>query len=284
MPIDTHCHLTIRFESDEVPVVLSRASRAGVTGALLIGYCPMHNGRVRAILDSLGCGGGELPAIAGTAGIHSHEADKFGLGEIDALRDCLARPDFVAIGETGLDFFRDYADPANQERNFAAQVRLAAETGFPIVIHSRDAFDRTMEILHDCPLPDPRGVFHCFGYGPRELEKVVEMGFFVSFAGMLTYPRSEQLKEACRIAPIDRILVETDSPFQVPQKAKNRKVSRNEPEHVVEVARKVAEIRGMDYDELEDNLRLNTMACFPRLKGISSWADAGSRTKSEVAD
>ena len=283
MAIDTHCHLTLRFDRDEVPGVLSDACHAGVDGVILIGYCPMHNGKVREILDSIGTGGAGLPALAGTAGIHPHEADKFGTKEVDGLRSHLDKPDIVAIGETGLDFFREYADRSNQENLFRSQVKLASESGYPLVIHSRDAFDRTMDILSEFALPSPPGVFHCFGYGPAEIEKVVAMGFFVSFAGMLTYPQSTEIQEACAKAPIDRILVETDSPFQVPHKAKNRKVSRNEPQYVIETARKAAELRNMEFEDFKKLIKSNTFRCFPKLQGIPSWAAMDCSKRTEVS-
>ena len=283
MAIDSHCHLTLRFERDEVRDVLARATGAGVNGVVLIGYCPMHNRKVCEILDDPGLCGPDLPAKCGTVGVHPHEADKFGPREVEDLRGYLERLDIVAIGETGLDFFRDYADRGNQEALFQAEVQLASESCFPLVVHSRDSFDRTMGILTEFKLPNPPGVFHCFGYGPRELEKVIEMGFFVSFAGNLTYPKSVDLHDARRSVPMNRILVETDSPFQVPQKAKNRKVNRNEPAYVAETIGKVAELRNQDREQVETALISNTLECFPRLKNIRSWADLVSRKSAEVS-
>jgi TatD DNase family protein len=274
MAVDTHCHITLRFERGESAEVLSRARVAGVEGVLLIGYCPMHNGRVRDVLDRFGSGGVEsaLPALAGTAGVHPHEADKFGDLEVQGLRQHLTKPDIVAIGETGLDFFRDYAVRSHQESLFRAQAGLSSETGMPLVVHSRDAFEATVTILREFKLPDPPGVFHCFGYGPSELETVVEMGFFVSFAGMLTYPQSEALRNACRICPSERIMSETDSPFMVPQDIKRSGVKRNEPAYVMETVNKIASVRGIEVAEAEESIARNTLACFPKLAGILSWS------------
>lgn len=272
MAVDTHCHITLRFERSESAQVLSRARVAGVEGVLLIGYCPMHNGRVRDVLDSLGSGGDELPALAGTAGIHPHEADKFGDQEVKGLRQHLDKPDIVAVGETGLDFFRDYASRSNQENLFRLQAAMCSETGLPLVIHSRDAFENTVSILREFKLPSPPGVFHCFGYGPQELEAVVEMGFFVSFAGMLTYPQSEKLRSACKACPPDRILSETDSPFMVPHELKKNGARRNEPAYVMETVRRIASVREIDTAEAEELIARNTLACFPKLAEIQSWS------------
>jgi TatD DNase family protein len=283
MAIDSHCHLTLRFERNEVPDVLGRAFLAGVKGVILVGYCPMHNARVREILDTIGNGGSGLPALAGTAGIHPHEADKFGNKEVDGLRGYLEKRDVVAIGETGLDFFREYADHNNQISLFRAQIKLASETGYPLVIHSRNAFKETMAILKEYKLPDPPGVFHCFGYGPSEVADILEMGFYIAFAGMLTYPQSKAIQDACGLVPVDRLLTETDSPYQIPQKAKNRKVGKNEPQYVVEVLSKASELHNMRSEELEPIINLNTINCFPRLRDIPQWANLDTRNTTEAS-
>lgn len=283
MPIDTHCHLTLRFDPGEIAQVLDRALRAGVRGVILVGYCPVHYRKTADILDGFGTGGGTLPALAGTIGIHPHEADSYTPSDIDKLRPELNRPDIVAIGETGLDFFRDYADRNRQEELFRAQARLAADTGFPLVIHSRNAFDRTVAILREVRLPERPGVFHCYGYGPDEVGTLIGMGFFVSFAGNLTYPSTSDLHQASKRVPGDRVLVETDSPFLVPQKAKNRKVKRNEPQFVTETFVRLAELRAWDPIEAESAMIANTLSCFPRLRDIESWSSLSTTQSREAS-
>lgn len=283
MLVDSHCHLTIRFERHESPQILANAFSAGVKGIILAGYCPMHNRKTRDLLNWLGTSGSEAPLMAGTAGIHPHEADKFGAADVEALREHLSRPDIVAVGETGLDFFRNYADRKNQERLFSEQVLLASRIGMPLVIHSRDAFQRTVEILDEFELPSPPGVFHCFGYGPEEALRVLEMGFYVSFAGMITWPQSEATREACRVSPLNRILIETDSPFQTPQKQRDKGIKRNEPAYVAEVASAVAEIKGTDTLSVGKITAANVLECFPKLKNVPSWADLPGRRTEEAA-
>ncbi len=273
MAIDTHCHLTLRFEPYEYAGVLDRAARAGVEGILLVGYCPTHYRRTADILDQFGTGGGRLPALAGTIGIHPHEADKYGPENVGEMRSELERDDIVAIGETGLDFYRDYADRNRQEELFRAQVKLSGETGYPLVIHSRSAFDKTMEIIGGHDLPDPPGVFHCYGYGPKEVDRVLDRGFFVSFAGNLTYPKAEELRSAAARVPKDRFLVETDSPFMVPQKAKNRKVRRCEPALVMETFGKFVELRGWNESEARDVLVGNSVEDEAPLEDSESEAE-----------
>ncbi len=272
MVIDSHCHLTLRFEEHEIPLVLSRAYQADVKGVLLVGYDPEHYKGVCRILDTFKTGGVSLPALAGTIGIHPHEADNYTPEDIELFRSEMEKPEIVAIGETGLDFFRDYADHDRQEELFKAQVRLASETRTQLVIHSRNAFARTLAILDEFDLADPPGVFHCFGYGREEAELVQEMGFYISFAGNLTYKKEDELRYVCRTVRPERILVETDSPFLVPLKARNKRVRRCEPALVVETARKVAEVRNMQYERTEQLIAANMLTCFPKLRKIESWA------------
>jgi len=272
MTVDTHCHLTFRFEKHEIASVLDRALNAGVRGLLMVGYSPDHYSRTAEILDIYGTGGGVLPALAGTIGLHPHEADNHSPDDVEAFRPELERPDVVAIGETGIDFYRDYSNRTRQENLFRAQVKLSSETGYPLVIHSRGAFDETMALLDEYPLANPPGVFHCYGYGPDEIDRVVEKGFFVSFAGNLTYPRADKLRQAALKAPPERILVETDSPFLVPQKARNRKVRRCEPALVMETFQRLMELRGWTEDKAVSIVMGNTLACFTGLRDIPSWA------------
>ncbi|MCX6645265.1 MAG: TatD family hydrolase [bacterium] len=272
MSVDTHCHLTLRFEIQEISMVLTRALDAGVHGAVLVGYDPLHYEGVKNILDSFGTGGGTLPALAGSVGIHPHEADKYTSDDIGYFRDELNRNAIIAIGETGLDFFRDYADRDRQKGLFQAQVKLSSETGYPLIVHSRAAFDDTISILREFALPEKPGVFHCYGYGPDELETVLDLGFYVSFAGNLTYPGAEDLRRACSKVPGDKVLIETDSPFLIPQKAKNRKVRRNEPMYVIETMDVLRDIKGWTVGEAGGKLIRNTLNCFPGLKTIESWS------------
>jgi len=271
MPIDTHTHLSLRFEQYEVADVLARASAAGVDGILMAGYCPMHYARTVELLTMFGTGGGTIPALAGSIGIHPHEADKFGDAEVKTFPDALERDDIVAVGETGLDFFRDYADRSNQEKVFRHQIQLAVDTGYPLIIHSRSAFERTMEILDDFELGENPGVFHCYGYGPDEMKAILNKGFYISFAGVLTYVKAVETQRTAKLIPEDRLLIETDCPFMVPRKARNRKVRRNEPAYVMETFEKMLELRNWDEKSARKMIISNTLACFPKLNRLESW-------------
>lgn len=271
MSVDTHCHLTLNFEINEIPMVLTRALNAGVRGVILVGYDPGHYQGVVNILSTFRTGGGPLPALAGTIGIHPHEADRYTPGDVEYFNEELNRGEIVAVGETGLDFFRDYSDRERQKDLFRAQARISSETGYPLIIHSRGAFEDTISILGEYSLPDPPGVFHCYGYGPDELGTVLEMGFYVSFAGNLTYTRAEEIRRACSRVDGEKVLIETDSPFLITQQAKNRKIRRNEPMYVMETMNKLKDLKGWTIEQAGRRLIHNTLNCFPKLKTIESW-------------
>ena len=241
--IDTHAHL-----GDDAQEVLERAHAAGVT-------------RVVDIATTLA---GARATIARTErhdgvyaclGIHPHEAAAFDLDELDELRALLAHPRVVAVGETGLDYFRDYAPADAQQRLFEAQLAIASATGKPVVIHTRAADDDTRERLlgHEGPV-----ILHCFSSEPL-LEPALERGWYVSFAGNVTYKNAYDLRAAARRVPDDRLLAETDSPYLAPQAVRGR---RNEPAYVAHTYEALAQARGVEVDGLAAQIDANANAVF----------------------
>ena len=222
--IDTHAHL-----GDDADEVLARARAAGVT-------------RVIDVATSVAAGRGVLAraerddGVYACLGVHPHESDGEGL---DGLRELLAHPKAVAVGETGLDYFRDYAPHEAQQRVFDAQLALARELGKPVVIHTRAADDDTRARLlaHDGPV-----VLHCFS-SPGLLDAALERGWYVSFAGNVTYKNAYDLRDAARRVPAERLLAETDSPYLAPQAVRGR---RNEPAYVAHTYAFLSELRGED--------------------------------------
>jgi TatD DNase family protein len=222
--IDTHAHL-----GDDAGEVLARARAAGVT-------------RVIDVATSVEAGRTTLAraehedGVYACLGVHPHEAEGAGL---DGLRDLLAHPKAVAVGETGLDYFRDYAPRDAQQRVFQAQLDVARETRKPVVIHTRAADDDTRErlVAHDGPV-----VLHCFS-SPGLLDAALEHGWFVSFAGNVTYKNAYDLRDAARLVPADRLLAETDSPYLAPQAVRGQ---RNEPAFVAHTYAFLSELRGED--------------------------------------
>jgi TatD DNase family protein len=241
--IDTHAHL-----GDDAAEVLARAEAAGVE-------------RVVAVATTL-TGAREALALAerhdgvyACLGIHPHEAGDVAASDVDGLRELLAHPRAVAVGETGLDYFRDYAPHDAQRVLFERQLALAHELGKPVVIHTRAADDDTLELLlrHDGEV-----VLHCFS-SPALLGPARDRGWYVSFAGNVTYKNAYELRAAARAVPADRLLAETDSPYLAPQAVRGR---RNEPAYVVHTYRVLAEARGVEPSELAGQIDANASAVF----------------------
>jgi TatD DNase family protein len=239
--IDTHAHL-----GDDAALVLQRASAAGVTQ--VIDVATTIDGARRALARAEGRD--DLHVVVG---IHPHEAAD-GL-EIDPLRALLEHPKAVAVGETGLDYYRDYAPRPAQERLFDAQLGLAGATGKPVVIHTRAADDdtRTRLVRHPGPV-----VLHCFS-SPPLLDAALGHGWYVSFAGNLTYKNAYELRDAARRVPAERLLAETDSPYLAPQPVRGQ---RNEPAFVRHTYEALANVRGTSLEELTAQVDANAVRVF----------------------
>jgi TatD DNase family protein len=245
--IDTHAHLDAL---DDAPAALVRAREAGVERVITIGTTLES---CRAMLAFAEREDGVFVSL----GLHPHEAGTAGPAEVDELATLLEHPKAVAVGETGLDHFRDYAPHDRQLELFRAQAHLAVGAGKPIVVHTRAAEDDTLAVLTALP-EDARVVLHCFS-SLRLLGAALERGWFVSFAGNVTYPKATELRTAAARVPANRILAETDSPYLSPQPVRGR---RNEPANVVHTLATLAEARGEDGDELERSIDANATAAF----------------------
>ena len=198
-----------------------------------------------------------FPQVLAAIGRHPNEATGFDDADLDELRALAEHPRCVAIGETGLDYYRDYAPRADQERAFAAQIELARETGKPLVIHTRAANEDTIDMLR-AQAGGLDVILHCFSM-PDELDACVEQGWWISFAGNVTYPKASDLAAASARVPAERLLVETDAPYLTPQVVRKE---RNQPAFVAHTARFVAQQRGLEYDELEQLVERNAAALF----------------------
>jgi len=246
--IDSHTHLDSTPGSDAEIVAAARA--AGVTRILTIGTSAESAHRARAAAE-------QHEDVWFAVGHHPNAATGYGDAITAELRELARHPRCAAIGETGLDDFRDYAPRADQERAFAAHIGLAHELGKPLVIHTRAADDDTIATL----ARDAQGldvILHCFSM-PDRLEECLGHGWWISFAGNVTYPKARELAFAAERAPLDRILVETDAPYLTPQAVRKE---RNQPAYVVHTARFVAERRGIAYEELETALHANSARLF----------------------
>jgi TatD DNase family protein len=243
--IDTHAHLTALDDPDEA---VRRAGEAGVTRILTVGTDVEDCRRALELAD-------RHDGVFAILGIHPHDAGTATPDDLDALRDLFGHPKAVAVGETGLDWYRDYAPRDDQQRLFAAELELAAELGKPAVIHTRAADDDTLAALagHTGTV-----VLHCFS-SPHMLPTALERGWYVSFAGNATFPKAVDLRLAATEVPADRILAETDSPYLAPQPVRGR---RNEPANVVHTLASLAQARGEEPAELGARIERNAAACF----------------------
>jgi TatD DNase family protein len=253
--VDSHCHLDMpQFDADGDAVV-ARAREAGVVEMLVVGGIDEGAGHRRA-LELAGCHG--LPA---TAGLHPHEARLASRKVYDELRGLAREGRIVAIGEIGLDFHYDHSPRDAQREAFRRQIRLAREVGLPIVVHTREADAETVEILEGEGAADAGGVIHCFTGGLELARRALELGFFISFAGIVAFPRAEVIQQVAREVPDDRLLIETDAPFLAPPPHRGK---RNEPAFVVEVAKKVAALRGTTFEAVAELARRNYARLFRR--------------------
>jgi TatD DNase family protein len=245
--IDTHAHLDAYEDASEV---VERARRAGVTRIVAIGSGIDSCRSTLAICE-------REKGVFAALGLHPHQAKDAGEGELAELRRLLEHPKAVAVGETGLDHYRDYAPRARQAALFRAQIELATEVGKALVVHSRVAEAETAAALAGVPA-HVRVVLHCFSSGGL-LDPALEHGWYVSFAGNLTYPKAPELRWAAARVPLESLLAETDSPYLAPQPVRGR---RNEPAHVVHTLAALAEARKDDPSELEQVIEGNATAAF----------------------
>ena len=246
--IDSHTHLHV-CKPDDAELVAA-ADAAGVTRMLTVGTT---GATCRAALLAAE----RFPQVFAAIGRHPNEAAGYDDAVTVELRALADHPRCVAIGETGLDYFRDYAPEADQQRAFEAQIELAGQTSKPLVIHTRAAEDDTIDTLR-ARAAGVRVILHCFSM-PARLDECLEQGWWISFAGNVTYPKAQDLAEAAARVPDDRLLVETDAPYLTPQPVRKE---RNQPAFVEHTARFVAERRGIAYEELEAIVERNAAALF----------------------
>ncbi len=245
MFVDSHCHLDFGALAAQRDEVLDRARAAGVGRFVTIGTSRTDFSRVLSIAET-------QEDVYASFGVHPHEAEKPGeavsCAEIIALT---AHPKVIGIGETGLDYFYDHAPREAQQRNFREHIRACVRTGLPLIIHTRQAEDDTLSILREerAGREDKlSGVFHCYSSSRALAEAGLEMGFFFSFSGMITFKKSEELREIARDVPLDRLLVETDAPYLAPEPYRGKIC---EPAYVVHTAARLAEIKGISPEEIE---------------------------------
>jgi TatD DNase family protein len=256
---DTHAHLNHSDFADDVPETVARAAAAGVQAMVIVGY-DVASSRDAVMLAQT------YPALYATVGLHPHSAAEFSADLLQDLRRCALQPRVVALGETGLDFYRNLSPPDRQREAFRALTGLAGELGLPLVVHNREAHEEVLEILAQELPPEAAVIMHCFSGDGDFAEECRRRDYYLGFTGSVTYPKSEALREVARVYPGRRALLETDSPWLAPQTRRGR---RNEPAYLPEIAATIAEVRGEPLVRLEQQTTENARRVF-RLNGESA--------------
>lgn len=250
--VDTHAHLDIEdFDADRDEVV----KRAALGGVAAIVNASFDLDSSRRSVDLAG----KYRGIYSLVGIHPHDAGDVPEGYLDVLRDLAGKAAVVALGEMGLDHYRDLSPRPAQQRVFREQLALARELDMPVVIHDRDAHGDVMSILRQDGVPARGGIMHCYSGSWEMAQECMKMGFYISIAGPVTYPNAARLKDIAARLPLDRMLVETDCPYLTPQAYRGK---RNEPAYVRLVAEEIASLRGMSPADFARAATANTEKVF----------------------
>jgi TatD DNase family protein len=247
--VDTHCHLDHCEPPDSE--LVRRARDAGLSRLATVGIDRDSIERALAAAE-------EHAEVFAIVGRHPHDSRGFGAVDLEEIEQAAGHPKARVIGETGLDYYRDYAPRQDQQRAFEAQLELAGRLGMPVAVHTRAAEDDTFALLREHADRLSAVILHCFSASDR-LEECVQAGYRCSFAGNVTYPQAGDLQSAAKEVPAELLLVETDAPFLSPQVLRSK---RNEPAFVVHTAHHVAGLRGMSYEELERTVEENAAQVF----------------------
>ncbi len=270
--VDSHCHLDLpQFDADR-DAVIGRSVESSVTRVIDPGVdLPSSRAAVALALRQHEC-------IYAAVGIHPHEAKTLDAVALRELKQLAASPRVVAVGEIGLDYYRDLSPRDVQRRAFEAQLELAAELDLPVIVHDRDAHDDVLAILRHWreSLRAPRstlhehpGVLHSFSGDVVMAEQVVALGFFIGVSGPVTYRNADRLRAVVRAVPLERLLIETDAPYLTPQP---RRGQRNEPAYVRRVAQAVADVRGSTLEQMAAQTTANACVLF----GLAGWTNKGN--------
>jgi TatD DNase family protein len=256
MLVDSHCHLDFPDFADDLDGIVERAAEAGIARVVTISTRVRRLGELLTIT-------GRFPNVYCSVGTHPHHADEEDGIETSELIELAQHPKVVAFGEAGLDYFYENGSREAQERGFRAHIAAARMTGLPLVIHTREADDDCKRILQEEIAKGPfRAVLHCYTGGRELAMTAIELGLSISFTGILTFKKSQALRDLARDLPADRIMVETDAPYLAPGKFRGK---RNEPSYVVEIARVLAETRGVPLDEISRQTTENFFRLFSKV-------------------
>jgi TatD DNase family protein len=254
MLVDSHAHIQGKEYAGETAAVIERARAAGVEQIIAVGGAGdmSSNSEAVALADS-------FANIYATVGMHPHDAKDVGPGELQKLKDLALHPKVIAVGETGLDYYYDHSPRDVQRRVFAQFIHMAHDTELPIVVHERDAASEGAELLRSEGEGKLRGVIHCFTGSYDAARAYLDLGFYISFTGIITFKNAEALRDVVRQVPLERMLVETDSPYLTPVPHRGK---RNEPAFVRLVAETIAVVKGLTFEEVARVTTDNTRRLF----------------------
>lgn len=251
MFIDSHAHIQLsQFNPDREEVIL-RSSGSNVSNILVIGFNLETSLGAVELAD-------RYNQVYATVGMHPHDATDLTPDVLNTFRDLLSHPKVVALGEIGLDYYRNLSPKEIQKNAFEKQLDLAEDSGMPIIIHNRDAYMDILPIL-EARKGKVKGVLHCFIGNIDLMHRSLDVGFFIGIGGIVTYPNAKDVQQVAKEVPIDRLLIETDCPWLTPQ---FRRGKRNEPAYVTEVALKISELRNTTVESIGDNTSKNFKALF----------------------
>jgi TatD DNase family protein len=257
MLVDSHCHLDFPDFKDELDAVMQRATDAGVGTILTICTHLSRFDRVVALAE-------RFDNVFCTVGVHPHEAAREPRVTAEDLARMADHPKVVGFGETGLDYYYEHSPRAEQQQSFRTHIAAARIAGLPVVVHTRDAEADTARILDEEQKKGPfTGVLHCFSSTRKLAENAIEMGFYISFSGVVTFKKADDLRATAAALPIDRVLVETDAPYLAPVPKRGR---RNEPSYVAYTANEVARVRAMNTEDFAEATTDNFFQLFAKAR------------------
>ena len=255
--VDSHCHLDFPDYAGKVDEVMARAGAAGVGVCLSIGTELKRFAGVRAVAE-------KFPNVWCSVGVHPHEAEKELQDDEAALIRETAHPKVVGIGETGLDYYYEHSPRQPQQQNFRAHIAAARQTGLPVIVHTRDADDDTIDILRDEMGKGAfTGLIHCFTGAQKLADAALELGLYLSVSGIATFKNSAPLRDVIKTVPLERLLVETDAPFLAPAPHRGK---TNEPAFVVHTAKMLAELKGVPESQLAQATTENFFRLFSKVQ------------------
>ena len=247
--VDTHAHLEV---VESVSEVIDRAFKNGVETVVAVSSDLDSSRRTIEISNS-------FHTVYSAVGIHPHEASSFDESALAQLANFVSEKRVKAIGETGLDYHYSHSNRESQIISFTDHIGLSIQFDLPLIIHIREAFSDVLNILRKPDFSNARGVIHCFTGDYETAKGFIDLGFFVSFSGIVTFKNAENVRDAAKRIPLDRMLIETDSPYLAPVPFRGK---RNEPAYVIHVAEKIAELRGMSYEEIAEITTINANELF----------------------